>query len=166
MKKEKKRKQELKKKIEIDKNRYASLTGTGAMPQMFSIGYHQCRWNYRDEADVHAVDENFDTHNIPYPSLPLPLPLSPPSSTPPCQDSLREHKLRRDLAGYRAHGWEEVLHVGQRCVPEPRSDAGEHCGEGAEGGGHHRSSHQARHWIPHPFRGSIQGPLCEGIICV
>ncbi len=23
---------------------YAVLTGTTAMPQMFAIGYHQCRW--------------------------------------------------------------------------------------------------------------------------
>ena len=28
--------------------------------------YHQCRWNYRDEADVHAVDSGFDDHEIPY----------------------------------------------------------------------------------------------------
>ncbi len=25
-----------------------------------------CRWNYRDEADVRAVDAGFDTHAIPY----------------------------------------------------------------------------------------------------
>jgi alpha 1,3-glucosidase len=34
---------------------YAAVTGTTAMPQLFSIGYHQCRWNYKDEADVHQV---------------------------------------------------------------------------------------------------------------
>jgi alpha-glucosidase (family GH31 glycosyl hydrolase) len=34
--------------------------------QLFSIGYHQCRWNYKDEADVHAVDSGFDEHEIPY----------------------------------------------------------------------------------------------------
>lgn len=34
---------------------YAVLTGTTALPQLFSLGYHQCRWNYKDEADVHAV---------------------------------------------------------------------------------------------------------------
>jgi alpha-glucosidase (family GH31 glycosyl hydrolase) len=45
---------------------YAGLTGTTAMPQLFSIGYHQCRWNYRDEADVAAVDAGFDEHAIPY----------------------------------------------------------------------------------------------------
>ena len=45
---------------------YARLTGTTAMPQHFSLGYHQCRWNYRDEADVRAVDAGFDRHDIPY----------------------------------------------------------------------------------------------------
>lgn len=45
---------------------YASLTGTTAMPQYFSLGYHQCRWNYRDEADVRSVDSNFDKFDIPY----------------------------------------------------------------------------------------------------
>ena len=45
---------------------YATLTGTTAMPQLFAIGYHQCRWNYKDEEDVHAVDSGFDEHAIPY----------------------------------------------------------------------------------------------------
>lgn len=40
--------------------------GTTALPQLFSIGYHQCRWNYKDEADVKAVDSGFDEHEIPY----------------------------------------------------------------------------------------------------
>lgn len=45
---------------------YAKITGGTAMPQMFAIAYHQCRWNYNDEADVEMVDENFDHHDIPY----------------------------------------------------------------------------------------------------
>lgn len=45
---------------------YAVVTGTTAMPQMFAIGYHQCRWNYNDEADVRAVDSGFEQHEIPY----------------------------------------------------------------------------------------------------
>lgn len=44
----------------------ALLTGTTAMPQLFALGYHQCRWNYRDEADVAQVDAGFDEHAIPY----------------------------------------------------------------------------------------------------
>ncbi|XP_065797445.1 neutral alpha-glucosidase C isoform X3 [Muntiacus reevesi] len=45
---------------------YSYLTGTQAMPPLFSLGYHQCRWNYEDEQDVKAVDAGFDEHNIPY----------------------------------------------------------------------------------------------------
>eukprot|EP00898_Chlorokybus_atmophyticus_P004984 jgi/Chlat1/5487/Chrsp36S05435 len=45
---------------------YGRLTGTTSMPQYFSIAYHQCRWNYRDEADVNATDAGFDEHNLPY----------------------------------------------------------------------------------------------------
>ena len=45
---------------------FARLTGGTALPQLFSLGYHQCRWNYRDEADVAQVDAGFDAHTIPY----------------------------------------------------------------------------------------------------
>ncbi|KAF2069359.1 hypothetical protein CYY_009321 [Polysphondylium violaceum] len=45
---------------------YATLTGTTALPQLFSLGYHQCRWNYKSEDDVKDVDEKFDENNIPY----------------------------------------------------------------------------------------------------
>ncbi|XP_010623078.1 neutral alpha-glucosidase C isoform X1 [Fukomys damarensis] len=45
---------------------YSCLTGTQAMPPLFSLGYHQCRWNYEDEQDVRAVDTGFDDHDIPY----------------------------------------------------------------------------------------------------
>ncbi|XP_069501286.1 neutral alpha-glucosidase AB isoform X2 [Ambystoma mexicanum] len=45
---------------------YGSLTGTQALPPLFSIGYHQCRWNYNDEEDVRSVDAGFDEHDLPY----------------------------------------------------------------------------------------------------
>uniref|UniRef100_A0A9L0S6D0 Glucosidase alpha, neutral C n=1 Tax=Equus caballus TaxID=9796 RepID=A0A9L0S6D0_HORSE len=45
---------------------YSRLTGTQALPPLFSLGYHQCRWNYEDEQDVKAVDAGFDEHDIPY----------------------------------------------------------------------------------------------------
>jgi len=45
---------------------YALVTGPSALPQYFALGYHQCRWNYRDEADVRDVDANFDKFDIPY----------------------------------------------------------------------------------------------------
>lgn len=45
---------------------YGSLTGTTPLPQRFALGYHQCRWNYNDQEDVHSVDKGFDQHDIPY----------------------------------------------------------------------------------------------------
>ncbi|XP_004400449.1 PREDICTED: neutral alpha-glucosidase C [Odobenus rosmarus divergens] len=45
---------------------YSYLTGTQAMPPLFSLGYHQCRWNYEDEQDIKQVDAGFDEHDIPY----------------------------------------------------------------------------------------------------
>ncbi|KAL2347195.1 hypothetical protein Fmac_001195 [Flemingia macrophylla] len=45
---------------------YTAVTGTPAMPQLFSVAYHQCRWNYRDEEDVEHVDSKFDELDIPY----------------------------------------------------------------------------------------------------
>ncbi|XP_069036386.1 neutral alpha-glucosidase AB isoform X2 [Lepisosteus oculatus] len=45
---------------------YASLTGTQALPPLFALAYHQCRWNYNDQEDVAAVDAGFDEHDIPY----------------------------------------------------------------------------------------------------
>ncbi|KAL8648214.1 MAG: hypothetical protein Q9210_005123 [Variospora velana] len=46
--------------------RYSELTGYSQLPQLFSIGYHQCRWNYVTDEDVKDVDRKFDKHNIPY----------------------------------------------------------------------------------------------------
>jgi len=47
-------------------SQYASLTGTQALPPMFALAYHQCRWNYRDEPDVYQVDSQFEAHDFPY----------------------------------------------------------------------------------------------------
>jgi hypothetical protein len=33
---------------------------------MFSLGYHQCRWNYRDEKDVASVEAMFEELDYPY----------------------------------------------------------------------------------------------------
>ncbi|XP_039402615.1 neutral alpha-glucosidase AB isoform X3 [Mauremys reevesii] len=44
---------------------YTALTGTQALPPLFAMAYHQSRWNYNDEEDVAAVDNGFDTHDIP-----------------------------------------------------------------------------------------------------
>ncbi|KAI8369142.1 glycosyl hydrolases family 31-domain-containing protein [Choanephora cucurbitarum] len=45
---------------------YTRLTGTPAMPQMFAVGYHQCRWNYINQRDVLEVDSQFDENDMPY----------------------------------------------------------------------------------------------------
>lgn len=33
--------------------------------QYFTLGYHQCRWNYNDEDDVRTVVEKFDENDFP-----------------------------------------------------------------------------------------------------
>jgi len=45
---------------------YTGLTGTTTLPPAFSLGYHQCRWNYVSQDDVKDVDRNFDKFDIPY----------------------------------------------------------------------------------------------------
>ena len=45
---------------------YARLTGRTPLPPIFALGYHQCRWNYRDEADVYHVDSKFEELDYPY----------------------------------------------------------------------------------------------------
>jgi mannosyl-oligosaccharide alpha-1,3-glucosidase len=44
----------------------AALTGEPTLPPLFSIAYHQCRWNYKSEDDVALVDSSFDGANMPY----------------------------------------------------------------------------------------------------
>lgn len=44
---------------------YAKVTGFPSMPPMFSLAYHQCRWNYNDEPDVIEVSEKLDENHIP-----------------------------------------------------------------------------------------------------
>jgi alpha 1,3-glucosidase len=45
---------------------YKLITGPQAMPPMWSVAYHQCRWNYRTSQEVHEVDMGFDEHDMPY----------------------------------------------------------------------------------------------------
>jgi alpha 1,3-glucosidase len=44
---------------------YAALAGPTPLPPQWSTAYHQCRWNYVDEADVLEVDRRFDEADIP-----------------------------------------------------------------------------------------------------
>mgnify|MGYP003361730838 CR=1 FL=1 len=48
---------------------YGEITGFTRLPHLFSLGYHQCRWNYNDETDVLDVHSNFDAHEIPYDTI-------------------------------------------------------------------------------------------------
>jgi len=45
---------------------YARLTGRIPLPPMFALGYHQCRWNYRDQDDIYQVHDKFEELDYPY----------------------------------------------------------------------------------------------------
>ena len=47
-------------------SQYAEIFGKPHLPPLFSLGYHQSRWNYKDEADVADVHAKFDEHDLPY----------------------------------------------------------------------------------------------------
>jgi alpha 1,3-glucosidase len=44
---------------------YAYLTGTVELPVHWSLGYHQCRWNYFSSEDILTVQQRFDEEDIP-----------------------------------------------------------------------------------------------------
>ncbi|KAG1774092.1 glycoside hydrolase family 31 protein [Suillus placidus] len=44
---------------------YAHLTGTAPLPAHWSIGYHQCRWNYVSSDDIRGVQNRFDEEDFP-----------------------------------------------------------------------------------------------------
>ncbi|KAF8435139.1 alpha-glucosidase [Boletus edulis BED1] len=46
-------------------SQYARLTGTPMLPPMYSLAYHQCRWNYVSSEDVRTVQRRFDEEDIP-----------------------------------------------------------------------------------------------------
>ena len=71
-----------------DVTQHAALTGTTPLPPLFALGYHQCRWNYRDEDDVARV----------------------------CRVRAARAPARRDLARHRAHRRQALLHVGPEQV--------------------------------------------------
>lgn len=45
-------------------SQYSKLTGHVNLPQMFSIAYHQCRWNYENTSDVLNVVANYDIFDL------------------------------------------------------------------------------------------------------
>lgn len=44
---------------------YTKLTGVLPLPQTYTLGYHQSRWNYDNQSDVLNVAAGFDQHDIP-----------------------------------------------------------------------------------------------------
>lgn len=44
---------------------YAQLTGTTVLPAHWSLGYHQCRWNYISSDDIRTVQKRFDEEDMP-----------------------------------------------------------------------------------------------------
>ncbi|KAG7664986.1 ROT2 [[Candida] subhashii] len=48
---------------------YGKITGYTQLPALFSLGYHQCRWNYNDEKDVLDIHAKFDKYKIPYDTI-------------------------------------------------------------------------------------------------
>ncbi|KAM3176995.1 hypothetical protein ACTXT7_005414 [Hymenolepis weldensis] len=48
---------------------YAALTGITPLPPLFAISHHQSRWNYRDQAEVKAVNDGYVTHYLPVDTL-------------------------------------------------------------------------------------------------
>jgi alpha 1,3-glucosidase len=44
---------------------FTRLTGPPSLPPLFSIAYHQCRWNYFTQKEVEEIEQGFEDHDIP-----------------------------------------------------------------------------------------------------
>ena len=51
--------------------RFTELTGRPPLPPRWSLGYHQCRWGYKTEADVRRVAEGFAANDMPLSAIHL-----------------------------------------------------------------------------------------------
>ncbi|KAH7098279.1 alpha-glucosidase [Auriculariales sp. MPI-PUGE-AT-0066] len=56
---------------------YAGLTGSTPLPAAWSLGYHQCRWNYVSSDDVRSVQKRMDEEHFPLDVLWLDIEYSP-----------------------------------------------------------------------------------------
>lgn len=43
----------------------ATIWGTTPLPPLWSLGYHQCRWNYLSEEELLGVSNNMLKHKLP-----------------------------------------------------------------------------------------------------
>ena len=48
---------------------YTQLTGRLQLPALWTLGYHQCRWGYRTEADFRAIANELRTRHLPADAL-------------------------------------------------------------------------------------------------
>ena len=48
---------------------YTYLTGTTPLPQLWTLGFHQCRWGYECAEDIREVAQNYRRLNIPCESV-------------------------------------------------------------------------------------------------
>ena len=48
---------------------YTYLTGTTPLPQLWTLGYQQCRWGYESAQDIQDVAEHFRSLQIPCESV-------------------------------------------------------------------------------------------------
>ena len=45
------------------------LSGVSPLPPLFSLGYHQCRWNYLTQLETQEVSDLMSKHEIPCDSI-------------------------------------------------------------------------------------------------
>ena len=45
---------------------YLYLTGVSQMPPKYTLGYHQCRWNYMSQQESNEVIDKLDENEIPF----------------------------------------------------------------------------------------------------
>lgn len=48
---------------------FARLTGTPELPPLWALGYHQCKWSYKTEAEFKSIATSFRKHKIPCDAL-------------------------------------------------------------------------------------------------
>jgi alpha-glucosidase len=51
--------------------RYTELTGRAPLPPRWVLGYHQCRWGYKTEADIRRVIKSFRENELPISAIHL-----------------------------------------------------------------------------------------------
>lgn len=57
--------------VDVALERYTQLTGRPVVPPRWALGYHQCRWGYRTEAEVREVVAGFKERDLPLSALHL-----------------------------------------------------------------------------------------------